>query len=44
MYEITPEVFEAAKQSVTHGKINYLNVAGIISRSPRSVMSATVCP
>ncbi len=30
MYEITPEVFEAAKQSVTHGKINYLNVAGII--------------
>ena len=30
MYEVTPEVFEAAKQSVTHGKINYLNVAGII--------------
>lgn len=30
MYEITPEIFEAAKQSVTHGRINYLNVAGII--------------
>jgi acyl-coenzyme A thioesterase PaaI-like protein len=30
MYEVTPEIFEAAKQSVTHGKINYLNVAGII--------------
>ena len=30
MYEVTPEVFEAAKQSVIHGKINYLNVAGII--------------
>lgn len=30
MYKVTPEVFEAAKQSVTHGKINYLNVAGII--------------
>ena len=30
MSVFTPEFFEEVKQSVTHGKINYLNVVGLV--------------